>query len=243
MPGRGMGERLAVDPNKNNILYLRHAPTGNGLWKSTDYGATWAKVTSFPNAGNYAPGPSDTATTRRRHQGIVWVTFDPRTGTAGTATQTIYVGVADKDNTVYRSTDGGATWSGSPASRPATSPHKGVLDAVERLPLHRHQRHRRAVRWRRSGDVWRYDHRHRHLDADQPRPVQHADNYFGYSGLTIDRQNPSTIMVATQVSWWPDDIYLPQHRQRRDLDADLGLDRLPEPQLPLQAWTSRPRRG
>lgn len=38
MPGRGMGERLAVDPNKNSVLYLG-APSGNGLWRSTDSGS------------------------------------------------------------------------------------------------------------------------------------------------------------------------------------------------------------
>ncbi|MEU4407538.1 hypothetical protein AB0F88_23695 [Streptosporangium sp. NPDC023963] len=37
MPGRTMGERLAVDPNNDNILYLA-APSGNGLWRSTDGG-------------------------------------------------------------------------------------------------------------------------------------------------------------------------------------------------------------
>src|SRR5690606_18709707 len=30
---------------------------------------------------------------------------------------------------------------------------------------------------------------------------------FGYSGLTLDRQNPGTLMVATQISWWPDVIF------------------------------------
>src|SRR4030095_9691972 len=39
MPGRGPGERLTIDPNRNNILYLG-APSGNGLWKSADSGAT-----------------------------------------------------------------------------------------------------------------------------------------------------------------------------------------------------------
>ncbi|MFI6320598.1 WD40/YVTN/BNR-like repeat-containing protein [Nonomuraea sp. NPDC050556] len=59
MPGRGMGERLVIDPNRNNILFYGTA-NANGLWKSTDYGATWAKVTSFPNAGNFAQDPNDT---------------------------------------------------------------------------------------------------------------------------------------------------------------------------------------
>ena len=49
MPGRGMGERLAIDPNRNAILYFG-APSGNGLWRSTDSGVTWAQVTSFPAA-------------------------------------------------------------------------------------------------------------------------------------------------------------------------------------------------
>ena len=40
-----------------------------------------------------------------------------------------------------------------------------------------------------------------------PIPSSSADDYFGYSGLTIDRQNPNTIMVATQISWWPDAIF------------------------------------
>lgn len=32
MPGRGLGERLAVDPKLPNILYFG-ARSGNGLWK------------------------------------------------------------------------------------------------------------------------------------------------------------------------------------------------------------------
>lgn len=45
--GRGNGERLAVDPNDRNIIYLgtRH----DGLWKSADAGATWNRVASFPD--------------------------------------------------------------------------------------------------------------------------------------------------------------------------------------------------
>lgn len=43
MPGRGMGERLAIDPNNDAVLWFG-APSGNGLWRSADYGVTWAKV-------------------------------------------------------------------------------------------------------------------------------------------------------------------------------------------------------
>ncbi|MEW2383090.1 hypothetical protein AB0873_13530 [Micromonospora sp. NPDC047707] len=108
MPGRGMGERLAVDPNRNSVVYFA-AEGGNGLWRSTDHGATWAKVTSFPNAGNYVADPNDTSGYQAQNQGLTWVAFDRATGTSGAATRTVYVGVADKENPVYRSTDGGTT--------------------------------------------------------------------------------------------------------------------------------------
>src|SRR3954470_13429353 len=107
MPGRGMGERLAIDPNRNSVLYFG-APSGNGLWRSTDSGVTWAKVANFPNVGNYVQGAGDPYL--GDNQGISWVPFDKSTGTSGNLTQGIYVGVADKDNTVYRSVNGGTSW-------------------------------------------------------------------------------------------------------------------------------------
>src|SRR5450759_348430 len=45
--GRGNGERMAVDPNDGNILYLGTRQAG--LWKSTDRAVTWNKVGSFPD--------------------------------------------------------------------------------------------------------------------------------------------------------------------------------------------------
>src|SRR5438874_9478216 len=55
MPGRGNGERLAVDPNNSNIIY--YGATGDasstfGLWKSTNAGAPWWQLNSFPPLGN-----------------------------------------------------------------------------------------------------------------------------------------------------------------------------------------------
>jgi hypothetical protein len=43
-------QRLAVDPNLNSIIYFG-ARSGNGLWKSTDYGVTWSNVTAFKWTG------------------------------------------------------------------------------------------------------------------------------------------------------------------------------------------------
>src|SRR5262245_40285991 len=152
MPGRSMGERLAIDPNRNSILYLG-ARSGNGLWRSTDFGATWSKVTSFPNPGNYSESPDSTYTSD--NQGVVWVTFDPRTGTPGNPTQTIYVGVADKATSIYRSLDAGATWEAVPGQPNGFLPHHGKLASTGMLyisysdgggPYDGEQ-----------GDLWKYD--------------------------------------------------------------------------------------
>ncbi|MGW4026718.1 cellulose binding domain-containing protein [Streptomyces sp. NPDC005009] len=200
MPGRGMGERLAVDPHDNDVLYLG-APSGHGLWRSTDAGATWSEVTAFPNPGNYAQDPSDTSGYASDNQGITWVTFDESTGGAGTATGTIYVGVADKENAVYRSTDAGATWqriAGQPTGHLA---HKGVLDTENGYLYLAYSDtggpydggKGRLYRYATATGTW--------TDIS---PVAEADTYYGFSGLTVDRQNPGTVMATAYSSWWPD---------------------------------------
>ncbi|MDQ1024881.1 hypothetical protein QF035_002463 [Streptomyces umbrinus] len=200
MPGRGMGERLAVDPHKNSVLYLG-APSGKGLWRSTDSGASWSQVTNFPNVGNYVQDPTDTSGYASDNQGIAWVTFDESTGTGSNATGTLYVGVADKENAVYRSTDAGATWSrlaGQPTGHLA---HKGVLDAANGY-LYLAYSDKGGPYDGGKGQLWRY------ATATGTwtniSPVAEADTYYGFSGLTVDRQKPGTVMATAYSSWWPD---------------------------------------
>ncbi|MGW1672006.1 cellulose binding domain-containing protein [Streptomyces sp. NPDC002324] len=200
MPGRGMGERLAVDPNKSSVLYLG-APSGKGLWRSTDSGAGWSQVTNFPNVGNYVADPSDTSGYNSDNQGIVWVTFDETTGTSGNATKTVYVGVADKDNAVYRSTDAGATWSRVAGQPTGYLAHKGVLDATNGH-LYLSYSDKGGPYDGGKGQLWRY------TTATGAwtniSPVAEADTHYGFSGLTVDRQDPGTVMATAYSSWWPD---------------------------------------
>ncbi|MFE9110371.1 cellulose binding domain-containing protein [Streptomyces collinus] len=200
MPGRGMGERLAVDPNRNSVLYLG-APSGKGLWRSTDSGTTWSQVANFPNVGNYAQDPSDTSGYASDNQGIVWVTFDESTGPAGNATKTVYVGVADKDNAVYRSTDAGATWqrlAGQPTGQLA---HKGVLDAKNGY-LYLAYSDKGGPYDGGKGRLWRYATGTG--TWTNISPVAEADTFYGFSGLTVDRQKPGTVMATAYSAWWPD---------------------------------------
>ena len=57
MPGRGMGERLAVDPNNEQRPLLRRAQAATGCGAAPTPASPGRKVTTFPNAGNYVPGP------------------------------------------------------------------------------------------------------------------------------------------------------------------------------------------
>jgi xyloglucan-specific exo-beta-1,4-glucanase len=70
--GRGMGERLAIDPNDNHILYF--GSPNDGLMRSMDRGVTWQKVESFPLPGRGLPdrGPAN--------GGLSFVVFNPHSG-------------------------------------------------------------------------------------------------------------------------------------------------------------------
>lgn len=205
MPGRGMGERLQIDPNDNRVLYLG-TENGNGLWRSTDRGVTWSQVTSFPNAGSYAQDPTSDNSYLTQNQGVVWVTFDPTSGTRGSRSQVVYVGVADKENNVYRSTDAGVTWERVPGQPTGFLPHKGVFDG-ESGQLYVATSDTGGPYDGAKGQVLRFDAASGTWTDVSPLPLSSEDLYYGFSGLTIDRQHPDTVMVATQVAWWPDVIF------------------------------------
>lgn len=111
--GRQNGERLSVDPNNGNILYCG-GRTG-GLIKSTDGGLTWNMVTSLDvmNSTTYWPSwTTNEVKTTANANGIVSVVFDSSTGTKGTGSNRIFVGVSRVGSSnVYVSENGGTTWS------------------------------------------------------------------------------------------------------------------------------------
>jgi len=203
MPGRGMGERLAVDPNDDNVLYLG-TPSGHGLWKSTDSGVTWSQVTSFPNVGDYVQDAGDTNGYESDNEGVTWVAFDQASGTKNSPTPKIFVGVADLQNTVYESTNGGSTWTRVAGQPTGFLAHKGEVDPTGAY-LYITTSNTGGPYDGSSGDVWKYAIATGAWTQISPVPSSNTSgDYFGYSGLSIDQEHPNTIMVTGYSSWWPD---------------------------------------
>ena len=194
--GRGLGERLAVDPNDNHILYFgsRH----DGLMRSANQGETWQKVASFPIAGRGLPqnGPTN--------GGLSFVVFDPRSGRRGAATRALFVGSADPGaQHLFRSDDAGATWkpvAGEP--KPDMLPAQAQLD--ERGILYITYSNGIGPNGVTDGMVMKLDTRSgQWTDITPDKKPGHPQG--GYMGLSLDRQHVGTLGVTTMNRWGPVD--------------------------------------
>ncbi|MGW6782667.1 RICIN domain-containing protein [Streptomyces sp. NPDC054987] len=177
--GRGAGERLVVDPSDNRTLLL--GTRKNGLWRSTDSGATWRQVSSFPVKDGASSGA-----------GISFVTYGP----AGS--NTVYAGVADKSTSLYRSTDGGSTWQAVPGQPAGQFPQHGVLAGDGSLYLT--YTNALGPNGVTAGSVWKYA-----PAGGTWKNVSPSQGGYGFSGLAVDPRRPSTVMVTTLDRWWPED--------------------------------------
>ncbi|MGW5653494.1 1,4-beta-glucanase [Streptomyces humi] len=181
--GRGMGERLLVDPRDSDTLWLgtRH----DGLLRSTDRGATWAAASGFPAI------PSSSG------QGVSLLVAVGRA---------VYAGWGDGDGSatavnLYRTTDG-ATWKpvpGQPTGTAAKVPVRAAYDRHARelyvtyadAPGPNGQAdgsvHKLAV----GSDRW----------SDVTPAAPGGSDTFGYGGVAVDARRPGTVVVSTNNRW------------------------------------------
>lgn len=217
MPGRGNGERLAVDPNNSNIVYFGGTGDQNttfGLWKSTNGGSSWSQVTSFTAVGDWQDDPTDATGYQSQKQGIWWVIFDPRTAVGG-VTQNIYVGIASKTvPTIYHSADGGNTWSAIP-NQPTLDcggdgimPTKAAIDPTTGT-MYVTYGEKAGPYDDQKGDVYTYNTATGAWTNITPVTndcqVRGSGNiYFGFNGLSVSKSSPNAVMLTGHSSWFPD---------------------------------------
>jgi hypothetical protein len=177
--GRGMGERLAVDPNKGSILLM--GTTANGLWQSTNYGAAWTQIAAFAPVN------------------VNFVIFDKTSGTTGNATQRIFAGVNDiTGNSLYMSTNGGTSWNvvaGQPAGYMA-----GRADIAGGF-LYTTWQNAAGPNGAGAGAVYKYNIATPGWTNISPVMAP----AYGYGCISVDAQNTQHIIVSTLDLWWPKD--------------------------------------
>jgi photosystem II stability/assembly factor-like uncharacterized protein len=189
--GRFAGERMAVDPNLPSTLYLGSREAG--LWRSTDSGKSWAQVTEFPGKST-------------NQIGVVFVTFDPHSGTPKSPTPTIYVGVSTPDASLFRSSDAGKTWEAVPGAPKGLLPSHGQLSGDS---LYLTYGNAPGPNGMSDGAVWRFDTKAAKWKNITPE-VSGLGNgpTFGYGGLAVDPAHPGSLIVSTMDHWnGGDNIY------------------------------------
>src|SRR6185369_1819596 len=156
--------------------------------KSTDFGASWNQVASFP------------VTTTANDNGISVVLFDKSSSTTGTASKRIYAGVSRLGQAnFYVSTDAGATWN-EVAGAPSTSqmPQRAVLGSNGALfvtfadgagPNGNSGSEPMSV-----GSIWKYAIAQASWTNITPAGVTSA-----FSGIDVSSANPNQL-VATSIN-------------------------------------------
>ena len=211
-PGRGTGDRIAVDPNLPSTVYF--GTRDNGLQISTDSGNSWNQAIGLSVTTSNPDGSWSAS------DGVVSVLPIKTSGTSGSATPVVYaiVGGSGTGGTslgVYVTTNGGAlasTWtavSGQPTFAPPATPlapleaRLGPNGAV--YILYGDQAGPDRMN---SSELWKFVPGSNWTSGTWtqiPLPNQSLtiNNSNGYGGLAVDPANPGDLLVSTLDQYWP----------------------------------------
>jgi hypothetical protein len=200
--GRQNGERLVVDPGSSNVLYA--GTRQSGLFKSTNYGASWTRVTAL----NVTTTPND--------NGISLVLADPSSVSGGVA-QRLLVGVSRYGSAganLYRSDNGGASFSAISGSPSGLMPQRAAFDGAGNVYItyangagpHGNSSGSEPMN---SGQIWRYTISNGAWTNVTPSGVNAA-----FSGISVDPSNAQRLVASTinqymqQGDSWGDHVYI-----------------------------------
>ena len=166
---RNKGEPLAVDPNLGSVILC--GTRANGLFKSTDSGATWNLVSSL-NVGT---------------ANISFVKFDPLSGTSGSATPRIFVGVFTTGTNLYVSNDAGTTWTPMTNSPSASLPERCALAGDRNLYItYGNDPNGAIMKYNLTNGVW---------------TNCSPNGTLTYCGISVCATNPNKLVASTYSEW------------------------------------------
>ena len=208
---------IAADPANKDVVYI--ATGSGGLWKSTDGGATLAPAWD-------SQLPQSMGAVAVDSKGVVW---------AGTGEVDHGGGSAYYGKGVYKSTDGGATWTnmgledGDTTGRIVIDPRDDnrVFVAVQGA-LHDTTPTRGLFMTEDGGTTW-------------TRVIVPDSSPTGAIDVAIDKTNPD-VMLATTWDKIRDEksrIYGPNSYVYRSTDARSHVDECPEPAAPAERDRTR----
>ena len=177
--GRGTGERLIVHPADGATLVL--GTSQDGLFVSRNAGKAFTRVDGLP---------------------IKRISLVLMEG----AGQALYVGSAEDQGGLYKSSDGGATFA-LMKGLPNFIPQRAALDVDGNLYVT--LSNGRAPWGGDNGAVYRLDAKGGEWQDISPMKPGGGNPNFAYCGLDISGQKPGTLVVSTMNRWAThDDIYL-----------------------------------
>jgi xyloglucan-specific exo-beta-1,4-glucanase len=200
--GRSNGERIQVDPGSSNVLFV--GSRTNGLFKSTNSGASFSRVTSLP------------VTTTPNENGISFVLLDPSSVSGGVA-QRILVGVSRFGSVganLYRSNDGGNSFSAVGAAPSSLMPQRAVRASDGNVYITYANGAGPMGHWSQpepadTGQIWKYN-----IASGSWTNVTPAGYTNAFGGISVDPNNAQRLVASTINTWmqqgdaWGDHFFI-----------------------------------
>ncbi len=175
--GRGNGERIAVDPKNSDIVYIG-GRTG-GIIKSTDGGKTFETL------------DMGTKTTTSNANGICSIIIDPDSGDENGCTD-IYAAISRvKEDNLYKSTDGGKTWTPIEGAPKGIMPQRMKLNSDGKILITYASDEGPWNNNRSSGGIRMYD-----MKSGEMTDISPAKKSFG--DVVSDPANPDRMVACTE---------------------------------------------
>lgn len=185
--GRQNGEKLQVDPVNSNIIYA--GTRANGLFKSSDSGATWSRLAGL------------NVTTTPNENGLSFVLLDANSASGGSV-QKIFAGVSRYPTVganFYRSVDGGLTFTAITGGPADLMPQRAVMAKDGNIFITYANGAGPHGHWNTAlneamdkGQVWKFNPSNDTWTNVTPSGVTRA-----FGGISVDPNNANRLILST----------------------------------------------